>query len=111
MIGCRAQPILLPAQIDAEARASALRRVDGGISERRPLSAWQAEGVTAVDPPAGLAPDPVGLLLLEESAEGDEAASSLWVAFPNFFVITRYNRSRLYAASVWALGERLRAGR
>ena len=105
------QPVLLPARIEPDARATALRRLDGGISERRALSAWQGEGVTAVGAPVDLAPDPVGLLLLEESAEEGDAAVSLWVACPNFYVITRYNRSRLYAASVWALAAELRAAR
>ena len=104
----RGQPVLLPALIAAESREGALRRLDGGISERRPLAAWQADGVAPASPPDNLAAEPVGLLLLEERGEGD-AAASLWVACPNFYVITRYNKSRLYAAAVWALAERLRA--
>ena len=42
----RGQPVLLPAVVAPEARDGALRRLDGGISERRPLAAWQADGVT-----------------------------------------------------------------
>lgn len=106
----RGQPLLLPANIAAESRDGALRRLDGGISERRSLAAWQADGVTPVSVPADFASDPVGLLLLEENGDG-EAAMSLWVACPNFYVITRYNKSRLYAAAVWALAERLRGAR
>ena len=107
----RDQPVLLPAAVAPEARESALRKLDGGISERRPLPAWQAEGISPLQAPANLAAEPVGLLLLEEDAEGGDAGISLWVACPNFYVITRYNKSRLYAAAVWALGERLRAAR
>jgi membrane-bound lytic murein transglycosylase B len=97
------QPALLPARIAPEARDAALRRLDGGISERRALSAWAADGVEAEDPPADLAADPVGLLLLEEAPENDEQRASYWIACPNFYVITRYNKSRLYAAAVVAL--------
>ncbi len=107
----RGQPVLLPAQVAPETRATALRRLDGGISERRPLAAWQADGVDALGVPSDFAADPVGLLLLEEGDTGGDADVSLWIACPNFYVITRYNRSRLYAAAVWALGERLRLAR
>ncbi|MFO1314139.1 MAG: lytic murein transglycosylase B [Burkholderiales bacterium] len=104
----RGQPVVLPATVASDARESALRRLDGGISERRPLAAWQADGVAPERAPADLAVEPVGLLLLEENGDG---AASLWIACPNFYVITRYNKSRLYAAAVWSLAERLRAAR
>jgi membrane-bound lytic murein transglycosylase B len=103
----RGQPVLLPAIIEPAERDAALQRLDGGISERRPLAAWNADGVAAFDAPADLAPDPVGLLLLEESPD-DDSAATLWIACPNFYVITRYNKSRLYAAAVWSLGEEVR---
>lgn len=105
------QPVVLPAVVAPGARDAVLRRLDGGISERRPLSAWEADGVTPARVPANLVADPVGVLLLEESAEPGEAGVSLWIACPNFYVITRYNKSRLYAAAVWTLSERLRAAR
>ena len=116
----RGEPVLVPAAVAPDARDSALRRLDGGISERRPLAAWQQDGVTLRDMSQEAGSDPVGLLLLEEAAAGGEAArggdagagvASLWIAYPNFYVITRYNKSRLYAAAVWALSERLRASK
>ena len=107
----RGQPVVLPAVIAPESRDTVLRRLDGGISERRSWDAWQADGVTPAGAPDALKTDPVGVLLLEESAEAGDHAISLWVACHNFYVITRYNKSRLYAAAVWALAERLRAAR
>jgi len=104
------EPVLAPAVVTPEARDTALRRLDGGISERRPLAAWQLDGVALRDQTQETGSDPVGLLLLEEAGEGADAAS-LWIAYPNFYVITRYNKSRLYAAAVWALSERLRASK
>ncbi len=106
----RGQPALLPATIAAEGRAAVLRRLDGGISERRTLDAWAADGVAA-QVPRDLGPDPVGLLLLEEkTAEGEESAS-YWIAGQNFYVLTRYNKSRLYAAAVWELAQAIKAAR
>jgi len=101
----RGQPVMLPAAIDDTQRDAILARLDGGISERRAVEAWTFDGVGAVGAPDDLAPEPVGLLLLEESADGD---ASYWIACPNFYVITRYNKSRLYAAAVAELAVELR---
>ena len=102
------QPVLLAARIAPEAKDVALRKLDGGISERRPLAAWQADGVDAQDSPPDLSLEPVGLLLLEEPPENGEDRASYWIACPNFYVITRYNKSRLYAAAVFALAQALK---
>ena len=42
-------------------------------------------------------------LLRMEGEEGDQ----LWVGFENFHVITRYNRSAMYALAVWQLGREI----
>jgi len=102
----RGQSILLPAVIAPESRETAVRRLDGGVSERRPPAAWDADGVRPANAPADAAPDPVGLLLLEESDVPGDA--TLWIAYPNWYVITRYNKSRLYASAVFFLAEKLR---
>jgi membrane-bound lytic murein transglycosylase B len=103
----RGQPVILPAKLEPGKRDGVLRRLDGGLSERRSLAAWAEDGVTSDVLPADLAPEPIGVLMLEESA-GD---ASHWLACHNFYVITRYNRSRLYATAVWRLAEALRAAR
>lgn len=101
------QPVLLPAAIAPDQRDVVLRRLDGGLSERRALAAWTGDGVSLASATADLAPDPVGLLLLEETAA--EGGASYWIAANNFYVITRYNRSRLYAAAVWNLARAIQA--
>jgi membrane-bound lytic murein transglycosylase B len=99
-------PMLVPARVQGDKLDTVMRRLDGGISERRPLDAWAADGV---EPALVMEPvdEPVGVLMLEEADGG----TSLWIACPNFYVITRYNRSRLYASSVTFLAQAIRAAR
>jgi membrane-bound lytic murein transglycosylase B len=101
------QPVLTKAYVDPAQRDAVLRRLDGGLSERRPLVAWNLDGVITQPLGIDVEADPIGVLLLEEAS----GASSTWFAFHNFYVITRYNRSRLYATAVWQLAQALRARR
>lgn len=55
----------------------------------------------------GLAPDKRAALFHMDGAGGDE----YWVGFNNFYVITRYNRSRLYALAVHQLSQAIKSGR
>lgn len=99
----RHEPVLLPAQVD---NAEVLRLLNGGISDRRALHEWEQDGVRVGEglPESGAADSPAALVMLEQPA-----VSSYWLGFNNFYVLTRYNRSRLYAAAVWQLAEKIRA--
>jgi membrane-bound lytic murein transglycosylase B len=105
------QPVLLPAAIAEDSLSAIRRRLDGGISERRTLEEWAADGVEAAPLPLDLAPDPVAVLLLEEKGADGAEDASYWIACQNFYVLTRYNRSRLYAAAVYELAKAIKAAR
>jgi len=107
----RGEPVLLPATIDEDARDAVLRKLDGGISERRTLDAWAEDGVAPDVLPSALPADTVGLLALEAPPVDGVERADYWIACANFFVLTRYNRSRLYAAAVWHLAEAIRQAR
>ncbi len=100
----RGQPVMEPARIDSEAaQAGILGQFDEGVTPRRSLADWVREGVTGFTIAGDLASDPVGLLMLEEPD-----APSYWLVFNNWYVLTRYNRSRLYASAVWQLARALK---
>ncbi|HLX29676.1 MAG TPA: lytic murein transglycosylase B [Casimicrobiaceae bacterium] len=107
----RGQPVWSKAMIAPSQRDAVLAKLDGGISERRPLADWNDDGVAAERLPDPMSPEPVGLVALEELPDTDADAQSLWIAFPNFYVIMRYNKSRLYAAAVTSLAQAVRAER
>jgi peptidoglycan lytic transglycosylase B len=101
----RGQPVMEPARIETEEpEAGVLGQFDDGLTARRTLADWVREGVTGFTIPGDLAPDPVGVLMLEEPS-----APSYWLVFNNWYVLTRYNRSRLYASAVWQLAQALKA--
>jgi membrane-bound lytic murein transglycosylase B len=65
------------------------------------IASWRARGVAPLAPVG----DRQAALLLElEGRTGPEH----WLALHNFYVITRYNRSQLYAMAVYQLSQEIR---
>jgi peptidoglycan lytic transglycosylase B len=99
----KGDPVMEPAAIEIDKQDDVEHALDGGISDRRTLESWQREGVYVAGIPKTLSADSVGVLMLE-----DEAGPGYWVVFNNWYVLTRYNRSRLYASAVWKLAQEIK---
>jgi len=96
----RGQPIAVPAKVSGS-RWQALR--DRGYQPSIRVAELADYGVTPLQP---LARDAKVALLTLAGAQGEEA----WLVLDNFYAITRYNHSPLYAMAVFQLAEGI-AGR
>ena len=101
----RGQPISVPATVTAEAAGLA----DAGLKPALTLQELRARGVSA-----GHAADGATLKAAVIRLEGDQG-DEYHLGFDNFYAITRYNHSALYAMAVTqlaaAIGERKSAAR
>ena len=88
-------PLLLPVQVSGDA----WRALAGGFEPKVPVARWLEAGVQIDKPPAVDLP----AVLVELDA------SDVRLGFRNFYVMTRYNRSAMYAAAVSDLAQALRA--
>ncbi|WP_455199469.1 lytic murein transglycosylase B [Kaarinaea lacus] len=72
--------------------------VEKGIKPHSTVADLRKRGVT---PKTKVEPDEMGALIELENVAGRE----YWLGLNNFYVITRYNRSPLYAMAVYQLGQ------
>ncbi len=78
--------------------------LEQGIKPKTPVAEMQASGVTPASPVPG---DAAAALIELVNTQGPE----YWLALNNFYVITRYNHSPLYAMAVYQLSEEIRTTR
>jgi membrane-bound lytic murein transglycosylase B len=71
--------------------------LEAGITPRLTVDELKARGITPESPVPGSLP--AALIAVEE-----EDGTHYWLAFNNFYAITRYNRSVNYAMAVFLLG-------
>ena len=89
------EPIAAPAQVVGKDFKSI---IDNGIKPQQPLSDLIKKGVSVF---AEYPLDQNSALIEFELKSGHE----YWVGFDNFYVITRYNHSELYAMAAFQLGQ------
>lgn len=94
------EPIAVHVQVQGDPKPL----LDKGIKPGIPVGELRAQGVSI---PAGVGDDELGALLALETEHGHQ----YWVVFHNFYVVTRYNHSPLYAMAVYQLGEGLSTAR
>jgi len=90
-------PVLMPVRVSGDA----WRSLGGGFEPKVPVAKWLEAGVQADQLSSELSEMPAVLVELD--------ASDYRLGFRNFYVITRYNRSAMYAAAVNDLSQALRA--
>ena len=94
-----------PALLEAEVSGDGFRRyADGGVEPKNSIEELAQAGVRVAQAPAG-----ARAVLVEFPTPGQP--SEYRVGLGNFYVLTRYNRSVLYAAAVVDLAKALRAPR
>jgi membrane-bound lytic murein transglycosylase B len=100
----RGQAIAVPAKAS---RAAVERFVAKRVKPKTPMGELESNGVSILEVPRGTVDDTTPAQLIDlQLADGREA----WVVFKNFYAITRYNTSKLYALAVYQLAERIREG-
>ncbi len=93
------QPVTFPANVSAEADMSLVAKRN--FKPEKSLRELEASGFASTEPVDGDTPAAVARL---EEENGDH----YFITFNNFYVITRYNRSPLYAMAVYELSEAIR---
>ena len=95
------QPVFVRAKVSGkvdEAQVNATGRPQHSVAELK-KKGIEPVSTTEADLPASL--------LSYEQEQGPE----YWLGFNNFYVITRYNRSQLYAMAAWQLSEAIKEAR
>jgi membrane-bound lytic murein transglycosylase B len=102
----RDQPIAFAARTENAAAGRIRAMVDTGIKPAVRLAELTTSGIAVADLPATLGADtPFTLVELETPGQPTEYR----IGLQNFYVLTRYNRSSLYASAVFDLAEALRS--
>lgn len=95
------EPVVAPVVTGA---GDATSLADQGLAPKTTVGALWAAGLGLAGPAPADPAAAAGLFALEQ-----ESGPAYWAGFHNFYVITRYNRSLMYALAVYELGQAVRA--
>ncbi len=98
------QAVMLPAETVADYDASLVNKL---IKPKIPVNQLAAMGFVTGTAEANATATAKAVPFMFEGEQGKE----FWLGFQNFYVITRYNRSHLYARAVWELSQAILAQR
>ncbi len=96
------QPVMLPVRVDADFDDEGANSINKPVFT---LAQLRDKGFHLQSPNDVVNDDTLATPLIFNGADGPE----YWIGFTNFYVITRYNRSHLYARAVYDLSENLQA--
>ena len=97
------EPIVLPAKVDQPNQPGIKALLDQGLKPQLSVAELRAKGVTLLNK-GSVNDQQLAILLALQGQNG----MNYWLGFNNFYVITRYNRSPLYAMAVYELGQEVR---
>ena len=95
------QPVVVPAQLKTKREALAFNNI---VPPAVTVAEWKKLGVS---PSAKLARSAPAIAIEFDGAQGLE----YWLGLQNFYTITRYNRSPMYAMAVHQLSQEIKAAR
>lgn len=101
-------PVAFEVRLDARQQAAVTNQLNSGRDLKPKITAATLRQLGIVLPQNLFLPDNEKLMLFTLT-DGDKVA--YWVGLNNFYVITRYNHSVLYAMAVWQLGQAIKAAR
>lgn len=88
----------------SEETAELVSKANGGLRPTETVSYWRAQGVEISPEQPG---DRKATLMRMQQPDG----ADYWLGYDDFYVITRYNHSRLYAMAVYELSQQIKARR
>lgn len=97
------EEVIVPAQLDEHVQGLSDMAVERGREGLKPVASLEAFAQKGVHSDKEIPPDQAAVLVRLQGDSGEE----YWLGLQNFYVITRYNQSAMYALAVYQLGQEI----